>query len=242
MKRGLADSDKLPRQLEATFNDHAATWLRATLGNIPVGGALVTELVGVIIPNLREERVVRYLAHLAEKLAATKEDMEALRTRLHDVEKAALLEDGANGAARATGPDRIEQLAGMVAAGLLGSSREAEDQRAVVRLLNDLTEADLRYLMLMTKTYGDDVEWRKRSGFDWRWEERDGKHVSVGDQMDDLVEMYIQGKLIAAGLMERRLSVANDHNDEPRIEEETDIARQGLDLLRRMGLLGLDAR
>lgn len=240
MKRGPADGHKLPRALETTVNDHAATWLRATLGNIPVGGALVTELVGIIIPNLREERIVRYLARLAEKLSATNEELASLKARL-DAEKAALLEDGASGAARATSDARIEQLATMVAAGLVGSSREAEDQRAVVRLLNDLTEADLRYLMLLTKTYSEDREWRKRNGFDWRWEERNGEHVSVGDQMDNLVEMYIQGKLIAAGLMERRLSIVKDHLDEARIEEETEVAHQGIDLLRRMALLGPQA-
>ncbi|MGR4863767.1 hypothetical protein [Caulobacter sp. LARHSG274] len=241
MKRGPADGDKLPAALESNISDHAATWLRATLGNIPVGGALVTELVGMIIPNLREERVVRYLARLGEKLSATNAELEALRSRL-DVEKVALLEDGASGAARATSDERIEQLATMVAAGLVGSSRDAEDQRAVVRMLNDMTEADLRYLMLLTKTYGDDGEWRKRNGFDWRWEERDGQHVSVGDQMDNVVEMYVQGRLIAAGLMERRLSIVKDHLDEPRIEEETEIAQQGIDLLRRMALLGPQAQ
>jgi hypothetical protein len=135
----LAGAD-LPRALRSQFSDHAATVLKATLGNLPVGGALVTELIGVIIPNQREERIVAYLAGLARKVEATGRTLDQLQAQLTP-EKAALFEDGANGAVKATTAGRIEQLVDLVAQGLGSHGREAEDQRSLVRLLNDLTVA-----------------------------------------------------------------------------------------------------
>ncbi len=225
-----------PKALQETFNDRAAKFLRATLGNMPVGGAFVTELVGVIIPNLREERIVRFLARLAAKLQATEATLEALRADM-DAQKASLIEDGAMGAARATADERIEQLADLVAQGLMGTTREAEDQRAVVRLLNDLTEADVRYLMLRTKTYGDDKAWLEANGYNCHWEQREGAWINTGHSMDGLVEMHIQGRLIANGLFERKLSLKRSELNGHEIDEDPEVSFYGLDLLRRLGLL-----
>lgn len=60
--------------------------------------------------------------------------------------------------------------------------------------------------------------------------------------MDGLVEMYIQGKLIAAGLLSRKWSPETDFHDKLKLEEETFVAPEGIALLRRLGLLGADEK
>ncbi|MEI9965379.1 MAG: hypothetical protein WDM92_12535 [Caulobacteraceae bacterium] len=178
-----------------------------------------------------------------------------------DAEKVALFEDGAAGAVKATTDERIQQLVELVANGLDAGGREAEDQRALVRLLNDLTEADLRYLMLWTKKYYDDREWRQRHGFDYRFEEREREiqvgdstevvmeTVLVGDQMDPIAEMAIQGRLVSLGLFEQTVvpvdppiidSVTGAPVPTGHFEYNTNISEQGLLLLRRLKLIDLD--
>jgi len=235
------DDFDLPAPLRENVNDFAASALRGVLGSMPVGGALVAELVGRIIPNLREERFIAYVAKLARKVEDTQQSLEKLLNEV-GAEKAALFEDGANGAVRATTEGRIEQLAQIVAEGLKGTEREAEDQRSLVRLLNELTEADLRYLMLWTKRYGDDREWRKENGYNYTWEKQGDALVPTGDAMDNIVEFYIQGRLISMGLMRNKVTQTTEtgRGRRERFEHEAEMADEGLSLLRRLNLLGPD--
>jgi hypothetical protein len=249
----LADQD-LPAALRENFSDQAAAVLRGTLGNLPMGGALIAELVGRIIPNQREERMCAFLAGLARKIEATGRTLDQLLSNI-DAEKVALFEDGAAGAVKATTEQRIQHLVDLVAQGLGANGREAEDQRALVRLLNDLTETDLRYLMSWTKTYNDDQDWRRKHGFDVRFESREvevpfgeqtisvKQPVPIGDVMDPIAEMSIQGRLEALGLFEKRVIQAHDGGTGRRgdkFEYDFNISDVGLALLRKLGLIGPD--
>lgn len=250
--RHLAEAD-LPPALRSQFSDHAATVLKATLGNLPVGGALVTELIGVIIPNLREERIVAYLAGLARKVEATGRTLEQLQAELTP-EKAALFEDGANGAVKATTAGRIEQLVALVAQGLGAGGREAEDQRSLVRLLNDLTDTDLRYLMNWVKRYNEDEDWRRAHGFHVEFQSQPvefqfgpntltlNQPVPVGDVMDEIAEMSVQGRLESLGLLERRVIQAREGEQRrgERFEYDINVSEAGMALLRKLGLTGDD--
>lgn len=237
-----ADQD-LPAALRENFSDIAAAVLRATLGNIPIGGALVVELIGRVLPDLREQRFLEYLARLAQKVEQSHRTLDDLLKEIGPM-KAALFEDGALGAVRSTSGDRIEHLAALVALGLEGTERGAEDQRSLVRMLNELTDADLRYLMLWTAKYNGDEEWRRLNGFDYRfeWDNDKAEHVALGDTMDPVVEMYIQGRLESMGLIDKRVVHASDPMGSSRLgdkfEYETEISSQGLSLLRRLSLIG----
>ncbi len=237
----MSDAHPIPNSLQANLGDHVATLLRATLGNIPGGGALVTELINVIIPNQRTERFAAYVAKLAFRLHQTESELGDLKETLR-AEKTALFEDGAQGAVRATSEARIDQLVELVSVGLLGADREAEDQRSIVRLLNDLSDADLRYLMLWTERYGHDREWRAANGYDWRWaRDEDDRDVAVGDSpIDNLVELSTQARLVGLGLLEKYAAPEGTGSVTAAVggyELETAMSQAGLDLLRRMGLL-----
>lgn len=240
----LADQD-LPEPLRENFSDRAAAVLRAVTNELPVGGALVAELIGRIIPNQREERICAFITRLAHKVEEAGQRLDEVLANL-DAEKVALFEDGAAGAVKATTAERIEHLVGLVARGLGENGREAEDQRVLVRLLNDLTEADLRYLMSWTKRYHDDRAWRSKHGFDVRFEDHEvefplgektikvNQPIPVGDVMDPIVEMAVQGRLEAAGLFERRIVRA----DENQFDYDFNISDNGLALLRKLDLIG----
>jgi hypothetical protein len=214
--------DQLPPALRENASDRAATILRATLGNIPPAGSLISELIASVIPNQRLDRVADFVARLSRRLNRAEEKLEHLADGMSP-EKVALFEDGLRGAASATAETRIEHLAALVAAGLTASEREAEDHRAIVRLLNELNDKD--------------QEWRRENGFDYRWEEREGKQVSVGDQTDSLVEFARQGRLVSMGLMERKVLPPREDGPYQPLEMETEISWEGRELLRRLGLL-----
>lgn len=227
--------DDLPLALRTHASDRAAASLRAVLGNVPGAGALINEVIDAVIPNQRIDRVCAYVDRLARRLARLERDLDAAE---FGPEQVALFEDGLRGAAFSTAEARIEHLSELVARGLSGTEKAAEEQRAIVRLLNELSEGDLRYLMLYTKRYGDDREWRKAAGYDYRWEKRGLESVSVGDVTDSLVEFARQGRLISMGLLERKIFPPRE--DETELETEVDIAWEGRSLLKRLGLLAED--
>jgi hypothetical protein len=234
------NDDALPKPLRPHASDHAALFLRATLGNFPVGGALLAEMINVVIPNQREERFANYVAKIARRLERAERRIEDFWMAMGP-EQTALFEEGARGAVHSTTADRIDQLVQLVTVGLVGSDRVADDQRSIVRLLNDLSEADIRYLMQWTRRYGRNEGWRKANGCYSRWErQEDGTFTHFGDSMDSLVELSTQARLVALGLFEQKVvprGTVTDRDGDG-YELDTEISAEGFDLLRRLGLLG----
>lgn len=146
----MSDED-LPAALRATATDHIAKTLRGMLGTIPGAGSLVAELVDVIIPNQRSERFIRYVAGVARRLAAAVsrlEDLERL-VRASGPARRALFEDGARAAVRALSEERIETIARIVAEGMTADEADAERERAIVEVLDQLSDSDVSYLLHM---------------------------------------------------------------------------------------------
>jgi hypothetical protein len=104
-------------------------------------------------------------------------------------------------------------------------------------MLSELTEGDIRSLMVATRRYGADEAWRKANGYHYVWEKRGLESVQVGDERNALVEVARDGRLIAMGL--QRLDVLPPIPDGPQrpLETEIQITREGLELLRVLGLL-----
>ena len=85
--------------LGETWRDRAVGLAKGGVGLIPVAGGIFAELVGMVIPNQRMERLEDYVRRLNERLDA--ENEAEARERLSKPEAVDLFEDGATQAVRA---------------------------------------------------------------------------------------------------------------------------------------------
>jgi hypothetical protein len=137
--------------------DRAATILRSLTSAIdlvaPGLGSVFGELIGVVIPGLKSDRLALYVTKIASRLRASEEGLAHVSRRLAslEVDGLGLFEDGAKAAIDATTERRIDAIASVVIAGLSSDSREAIDSRRVLRTLGELDEVELDLLLAFTR-------------------------------------------------------------------------------------------
>lgn len=127
-------TDEIHPVLRETVVDRAQTTLRAITSLVDIGqpglGSIFGELVQVILPANREERMAKFVTELDVRL----KDASVLLANVFrdlDAEQLALLEDGLRASARATQESRIEQIADLVTCGV-AQPDEAARQRGVI--------------------------------------------------------------------------------------------------------------
>jgi hypothetical protein len=141
-------SDDLPSSLKRNASDHASDLLLAITSAVDIAapgmGSAFGYLVGQVIPNRRQERIVVFLAKTARNLE--KLDQRVSTIELMSPEKAALLEDGARDASRSTTAARIEKIADIVAHGISADDAEAGLQRDLLTLFSSLSDSEVATL------------------------------------------------------------------------------------------------
>lgn len=206
-------ADEIHPVLRETVVDRAQTTLRAITSLVDIGqpglGSIFGELVQIILPANREERMAKFVTELDVKL----KDANVLLANVFrdlDAEQLALLEDGLRASARATQERRIEQIADLVARGV-AESDDAARQRGVLDLLGSLSDYDVAYLSRYANWRGlDDDRSCTTVGQFNSMSDMEQQEFKLMRQQDELSKH----RLIAAGLLRSLMSVKADHNDE----------------------------
>lgn len=209
-------TDELHPVLRETVVDRAQTTLRAITSLVDIGqpglGSIFGELVQVILPANREERMAKFVTELDLRL----KDANVLLANVFrdlDAEQLALLEDGLRASARATQERRIEQIADLVARGV-AEPDDAARQRGVLDLLGSLSDYDVAYLSRYANWRGfDDDRSCTTVGQFNSMSEVEQQEFKLIRQQDELSKH----RLIAAGLLRALMSVKADHNDEANV-------------------------
>lgn len=117
--------------LRETAVDRAQTSLRTITSIVDVAapglGSVFGELVNVILPANREERMAQFVTKLDLRLKALSIQLGALLHNL-DAEQLALIEDGLRASARAT-QARIGRISDIVAAGIASGAAAGSKRR-----------------------------------------------------------------------------------------------------------------
>lgn len=205
----------LPDQLQPKPADYAATFLQVITGAVGgPAGAFFAAMIGHWIPGQLQERLVQYVAALSKAMKALGTDFEHMQQRMGSVE-IDLFNLGAQVAGRSSSPERIEQVASVVARGLNEAETKAADADRLLRLLSDVSESDVAALCALAPTYSMATGWLAR-------------HPRAA-------AVYARH---APGVVRRHRSVADPDPTPDEIEAEVMIDFQ----LRRLEGLGLLAR
>ena len=133
---------------------------RGLISAAPGIGPIVAEVVGLLIPNQRIDRI----AKLVEALERRVRDLERedIRLRLQKPEFLDLFEDAVFAGARALTDERIEFIAEILARGLTKEETLALQHKKMLALLSELNEAEVVILRAHAGMPGENREFRQR--------------------------------------------------------------------------------
>ncbi|MFC0268560.1 hypothetical protein [Kushneria aurantia] len=138
--------------LDENLDDQLIAWGKAAAGLIPVVGGFVGEMIGIVIPAQRSDRIVAYLRGLKERLDHMDEEFQ--RSIRNNAEKIDLIEEGGYQAARATTAERINLIVEAVARGLTAEESEVVRRKRLLVLFGQLDEDEAAILNAYGQSYG----------------------------------------------------------------------------------------
>jgi hypothetical protein len=153
------DDVKLPA-LGATWQDAASAVAKGAFGSIPIVGSMLGEVMGLIIPNQRLDRIEAYLRFLGERLE--KENVDSLGENLRDPERIDLFEEGAVQSLRAVSDERKAYIASIVANGLSGDERDILQAKRLLRLLSEVDDGQIIVLVSYIERNYHDAGFREQ--------------------------------------------------------------------------------
>jgi hypothetical protein len=138
----------------------ALTKVSASLLN-PTLGPYLAELVGMVIPNQKIDRLIKYVAELDKKLVHL--EKEPLRAQNKDETFTDLMEDGLRQAAQSLSDERREYIASLVANGIASTEIEYHESKHLLRLLGELSDIELIWLRFyFNSEFGSDENFREK--------------------------------------------------------------------------------
>ncbi|UQB41354.1 hypothetical protein JX580_06525 [Thiomicrospira microaerophila] len=128
-------------------NELVSIFAKGALGAIPFVGPLAAEIIGMVIPNKRLQRIEALLTALESKIQLDKQHRVA--ESLNSENAIDLMEDAFIAASRALSSERIDYIASMLKNGLTRDELEHIEYKRLMSLLSELN--DVEVLILKSK-------------------------------------------------------------------------------------------
>lgn len=185
-------------------SDIAIQISKGVLGGVPYIGALVAELVDVLIPNQRLDRIVTWVKMLETKVSTIEE--EVLGIKMTSVEGIDLFEDCAFQVARAFSDERKEQIASLYKNSLTDEELEHLHYKKLLVILSELSDIEILLLKYHSHSTSADkaVFWEQhKSALEYEvatfGSPRDGLQRVI--DIEVIHDSY-GAKIVSAGLLE----------------------------------------
>jgi len=124
-------------------------------------GPYLAELVGMVIPNQKIDRLIKYVAELDRRLAHL--ENEHLPAQIQDEAFTDLMEEGLRQAAQSLNDERREYIASLVANGIASTEIEYHESKHLLRLLGEINDIELIWLRFFVDSeFGGDKEFREK--------------------------------------------------------------------------------
>lgn len=118
----------------------------------------MSEVVGMVLSNLRKDRLVDFMAKLEERVGDLEDN--AVQEAIRSDGGVRLLEEALPHAARAQSDERIGHLASVVANGLSENKRTQTDRQRILHLLSQLDDVEVILLRGRLMTWMGTTETR----------------------------------------------------------------------------------
>jgi hypothetical protein len=129
-------------ELSTNESDTLALVLRATANILPGFGGIVAEVVNVMIPKQKIDRVVDFARSLKEAMDLLDARLALIEARVQTSAGSDLLEEAIVQAARAVSQERRERIATVLARGLSDDQFQYDRTKKLMSLIETLTDSE----------------------------------------------------------------------------------------------------
>ena len=137
--------------LDDRWRDRLVAIGKGVAGAIPLAGGIVAEVVGMVIPGQRADRIATYLRELDGRINELAEEVGS--SIASDAEKIALIEEGGFQSARAISRMRIDQIVEAVSRGLDEGSAEIVRRKRILTIFGELDDDEVALLNAYGRSY-----------------------------------------------------------------------------------------
>lgn len=137
--------------LDDRWRDRLVAIGKGVAGAIPLAGGVVAEVVGMVIPGQRADRIATYLRALEVRVSGLAEEV---RNGLpSNAEKIGLIEEGGFQSARATSSERLDQIVEAVSRGLGEEDADVVRRKRLLVLFGELDDDEVALLNAYGRSY-----------------------------------------------------------------------------------------
>lgn len=148
-KEAICVSSKTKKELLELSNnatDYITSAVKSAFGVIPIAGPAAQELLGIIIPNQRMDRVVRFIELLGAEFEILHEQVEMLLNRMKGSHYSSLFYKACVGSADSLNSERINYIKNIFVYGLQQDDLQIYKAEGLLNLLNRITDIEVVYL------------------------------------------------------------------------------------------------
>lgn len=185
--------------------DITVATIKSIAGPIPIIGPMIQEMVNVIIPNQRIDRLSKYVLELEQKF--TRFEQEKIENKLKDEYFIDLMEESLVQASKALSDERLEYIASIIENSLDKENILDIENKHLLTLLKEINDIEIIWLRYyLVTTMGGDTEFRN-------------KHKDVlesiiptfdsaqGERERAAIQKSYKEHLSTLGLLEKKISV-----------------------------------
>jgi len=147
-------------QQRTNFYDLANILNKGILGALPFLGPMLSEIIGILIPKQRIDRIQMLLENLEEKIS--KIEKEKFELKIKDPVFLDLIEEGFVKATRSVSEDRIKGIASVIANGVDKDGEKLLGQKHLLNLLSEVNDIELIWLRAFARHPSRDKEFREK--------------------------------------------------------------------------------
>jgi hypothetical protein len=141
-------------QLGPNAVDYRVAFYKSILGNIPLLGGLLAEVVGAIIPEQQNDRLRQFVEAIEAKIQDL--DPEQVETRFQEPEFIDLLQESLTQAVRAVAQERIEHIAEIVHQSLSDQDHRYIHFKKLLYILKELNNLEVLMLCMYGRRQDND--------------------------------------------------------------------------------------
>lgn len=134
--------------LNETAKDKLFNYCKAAIGEIPIVGGVLGEVLYSSIPNQRQERVVAFIKLIADRL----DNIEAVVLK-ESIYSTDVLQDAVTHSAKAMSESRNQYLANIVVTHLVCDEELYNVKKNILFTLSELTDLEIKYLYARSSQY-----------------------------------------------------------------------------------------
>ncbi len=142
--------------------DYVLDLVKSGGGLVPVVGPLLSELVGVVVPNQRLDRIAKFAGELERRLQEL-ESSARIVEQLGDESFTDILVEGISQASRSLSDDRRRYIASLVCGSLSPATIQYAESRHLLRILGEISDIEIIWLRsYRRRTTGGDEDFIQR--------------------------------------------------------------------------------